>query len=551
MSNTIKNKQKERKSSVLNAILSSLAPFVSALLMFAYTKVVIQFYGDDLNGVSRLLVMILSYFSLVNGGISLFIISSLYSPIRNEEWDKVDSIISSANKYFKLSGLIFIFGGISLGTLIPFLVKSTEYINYSFLYAFSITLILPRFIDMFFNAKYVSVLYADNKRFIRVAIGLITSALTTLCAILFLILTRSNSHLKIITSNINGNQLTTKTLEGVDESKKWMLVYANLITFVAVIFNLIIYKILFYKRYNQITFASKDKFDFNFKKAIWTSLSLEFFTLVLFNTDEIVIALSSYSNDDSSSTLAQISIYAMYVGFANTFRVIIEGFIRSVKGYLGKVSEDPKKSLNKITFFSVMLSGVVLINGSIVTPFIVNTIFASKKTVGYFQPLLGAIVCLNTFLFVVRLPHVMVQEIDIQYKKLFWPSFIEAMLNLSLSLTLIWFFGIWGIVCATSIALVYRLVHNAIIDKKHFSKLYASNLLMILIFSASIFIGPSIMVGCHLGYNASLFDFINILIVIGLVNLFGVLALIAIINKFKPDLYKNIKNSIDNNLLKN
>ena len=131
---------------------------------FIIPKIVLTYFGSDVNGLVSSLNQFLSYITLVEGGISGVIIANLYKPLVDGNNEKLSSVIMTSDRFYKKIGYIFIIYSIVLAIIYPVIFKQ----EFSYIYVATLTIILSinLLIQYMFSLTLKNLLTADKKTYI-------------------------------------------------------------------------------------------------------------------------------------------------------------------------------------------------------------------------------------------------------------------------------------------------------------------------------------------------------------------------------------------------
>ena len=119
-----------RKTTLLNIVTSFASQIFYIVYNFLMLPLVAVTYGSAINGIVQTFTQIISYVQLVGAGISESALVKLYEPVRNNDEDKINNILSSCNKLFIRSGFFYIFGIVVISLVYPiFLNEIVSYID--------------------------------------------------------------------------------------------------------------------------------------------------------------------------------------------------------------------------------------------------------------------------------------------------------------------------------------------------------------------------------------------------------------------------------------
>ena len=130
--------KKKNRVTLLNIISNIILQITNIITWFIIPKMILAYFGSNVNGLVSSITQFLSYISLVEGGISGVVMASLYKPLVNNDTDKLSSVIRTSDKFYKRIGFIFVIYSILLGIIYPVIFKT----GFSYLYVFSLVIIL-------------------------------------------------------------------------------------------------------------------------------------------------------------------------------------------------------------------------------------------------------------------------------------------------------------------------------------------------------------------------------------------------------------------------
>jgi len=186
------------KITLLNMLSGLLLQFCTLVSGLIIPKIILTYFGSEVNGLVISLTQFLSYISIAEGGISGVISAYLYTPLVEKNSDKLSSVLSTADHFYKKIGLFTILYSIILASVYPFIVKT----GFSYLYIFSLTLILAFNLIMqyMFSLTQRSLLNADKRCYVVNILHSVLTIINVLMAIFIVKIFPSIHFLKIVSS---------------------------------------------------------------------------------------------------------------------------------------------------------------------------------------------------------------------------------------------------------------------------------------------------------------------------------------------------------------
>ena len=177
------NNNKTRKS-IGNAIASLSYILVNGLLGLVFVKFVITYFGSDYNGINSSATQLVNILLVLEGGFTLATNVALFSPIKNNDFDSINSILSATRKRFIIIGLVFLIAGVAFSFIYALLIQTeVYYFNIVTLFLMSI---IPNGINLLIAIKYKSLLLSNQKEYIISIFSLVTVLLGYVVSILLM-----------------------------------------------------------------------------------------------------------------------------------------------------------------------------------------------------------------------------------------------------------------------------------------------------------------------------------------------------------------------------
>lgn len=456
----MKNNGILKNTTVLNALMNLFYQLVTIASGFIIPRLILQTFGSETNGLVSSLNQFLNYIALLEGGISSVIIANLYKPIIDRDNEKISSVVKTAQSFFKKIAYIFLAYSIVLAIIYPIFSHS----NFSFEYVFALTLILSinLFVQYNFSLSWKQLLNADKKIYITSGIQIL---LMILNVSLFVILIK-------IFPNIHILKLAS-----------------------ALIFCLqpILYKIIIDKRYKINKLA---KVNNELIKDRWVGFGINLAAFIHVNTD--VTILTIFTN------LKVVSIYSVYSLITNGLRQltlsISTGIVPSIgQAYNKESTERLNELFNHYDFIICIITFFLFtIGGLLITPFVM--IYTNGiKDINYYQPIFGYLIIISEAIYCLKEPYVNLSYAAKKFKNIKKYAYIEAAINIVISLILVAKFQLIGIAIGTLIAMTYRTIFHVVYLKKNilfrpirifFKNIIIFGFVSILMILISIFINP-------------------------------------------------------------
>ncbi len=411
-----------------NASTSLLLQIITILSGFIIPKLILGTFGSEVNGLISSLNQFLNYVTLLEGGISSVILANLYKPLYERNMNKISAVVKTTQKFYKKLAIIFIGYTLILALLYPIIFS----VSFSYEYVFALTLILSIniFVQYNFSASWKLLLNADKKVYI---VSLIQIILIILNTILFAVLIKffPNIHfLKLVTAMVYLLQ---------------PLCYHR-----------------FVLKYYQIDKNVVE--DETLLKSRWDGFGISIASFIHKNTD--IALLTFFTN------LKVVSIYSVYNLVTNGLRLIITSFSAGIIPTMGHLyAKDNKEELNQLFSFYeyIIFFGTFFfftIGGMLITPFVL--LYTKNVTdVNYYEPIFGILLILSEAIFCIKEPFVNIAYSAGKFKEIKKHAYIEAILNIIISIVLVNLYGLIGVAIGTLIAMSYRTIYHILYLRKN------------------------------------------------------------------------------------
>lgn len=448
------------KQAFKNMIIGLLYEAILAISGILIPRFIILQYGSAVNGMIGSITQFLSIIALLKGGVGGVTRAALYKPLSIGDKDQIDSILKATQNFMNKIALIFSFGVMLLALTYYWIIGDS---HYSWSYCFSMVIILGigTFSQYFFGMTSQLLLQADQKNYVWCIFQSI-STLLNIIVTLFLVFTNQSIHLVKIGT--------------------------------AIIYSIspILLSMYVMRKYGINKQVQPNNHSINER---WKAFSYQIATYIHENTDVVLLTFFS--------TLSEVSVYNIYSLVINScVRRVIETSFSGFDPAIGDMwARGEKDNLNKIMiiyeYLSFTLSALLFSCTSVLILSFMKVYTSGVHDINYQRPLFSFVLIMAELLFCFRMPYYSIITALGKYKETAFGAVLEALINISVSVLLIWKLGILGVAIGTFVAMLFRLIymmsftHNKIL-KRDFCKLLKFILIslfqFIIIFSFSYFI---------------------------------------------------------------
>lgn len=405
---------------MLNSASSLVYQIITLICGFVLPRFFLSCYGSEVNGLVSSITQFLGFISLAECGVGAVVQSALYKPLANNDIQEISKIVVSSERFFKRIAYILIIYTAVLMAVYPLLTLD------SFDYLFTLILIfvisISTFAQYYLGMTYRLLLNADQLGFIQYTVHSVALVVNTVSCILLM---RAGASIQFV-------KLTTSVI---------FVAQPAILTAIAK------------KRYNidhKIRFVGEPI------KQKWNGLAQHIAAVILGNTDTVVLTLFS--------TLENVSVYAVYHLVVNGVKQIIISMTNGVRAMFGNMlangeKEELNRSFDKIEWlFHTLVTFVFSVTGILIIPF-VRVYTANITDAEYVVPTFAYMITFAQAAYCYRLPYYILVNAAGHYKQTQASAIIEAVINVAVSVVLVFKFGLVGVAVGTFAAMAYRTVY--------------------------------------------------------------------------------------------
>ena len=406
-----------RRRSFLNIVVGIISQIISIALGIIIPRLFLMSFGSEMNGFLNSIGQIFAYFTLLEAGMYGATLQALYAPIANSDKKEISSIMAATNRYYKKTGRLYLIAVLGLAVVYPLVISS----NIS-VWVMTVIILFngfPGVISYYFQGKFIILLQAEGKNYINTALSSIASTLISISKIIMLFLGCSIVKIQFTYLLIN-------------------------------IFKIIIIGIYISKNYKWVNLKEEPNYKaIEQKNAVFVNQICD---MVFRNTDTIILTIFS--------SLKVVSVYTMYTLLYSMIRTadyVAQGF-SFVMGQTFNRDRDRYIQLHDLYENYRMALVFALYNIALIFIIPFMELYTSGiKDINYldykvavlfsvFYVMTGARACCADLINYAQ-----------HFRKTQTRCIIEAAINLTVSIIAVIFWGIYGVLIGTIVALIYRM----------------------------------------------------------------------------------------------
>lgn len=417
--------EKRSKYSLMSGVLYQIINTSMGLIL---PYLFITSFGSETNGLLSSVTQLFVYLELLEAGVGTTTQQALYKPLAQGDKSGVSSILSATNLYYRRTGIVYGLLVIVLSFLYPLLVDSQ--ISYTTIFAVIFLQGIGAVCSYLFSAKYSILFKADGRIYVSNIILLVATVLRNA-----------------------GKIVAIKLGYGI------IVVQAANLAIILVQSLVIVWYAK--KKYVWLKIKEKPAFEAISQK---NSVLLQQIAWLAFNhTDILVLTIASRD-------LTLVSVYAMYMLVFEAIQNLIETAKNSFQFKLGWKSQKSHAEFREYfrkyeNYYLASTFALFSITSILITPFM--KIYTSAATdANYMMIGLPYLFLIMKLLYMLRGLGKQVIEAVGDFKKTQHVAIIETITNMVLSLVLVFFWGIYGVLIGTIVALLF----SAIAYLRHYNK---------------------------------------------------------------------------------
>ena len=419
------------KSASKNMIMSIVARVVSLLTGLIVQRYLLLAFGSTLNGLTTSINQAMAYLVLLEAGLGTASVQALYDPLASGNWEKISGIFTATGKeYKKISALFFSFL-LGISFLIPLAVSG----EVEFVTAGLLTLITggSYVISYIMGGKYKALLDADRKIYVLYILDSVS--VTASCVFRVVAL---NAGLGII--------------------------IVQLINLMCIAIKNAGYVIYVKVRYKKVNYKQKPDIKAIGKR--WNVLVHSIAGIVVNNTDVFILTLFG--------SLKIVSVYGIYnTVFGQLSSIVQTTFMQAPQSSFGRLfHSDRSKFESAFELYEFFLSFILFLVCSIALVMILPFVEIYTKGVvdtNYIDSILPILFTLILLMNQIRIPSLITINVAGHFKETQWGAIVEALINISVSLSLFFFtdLGLYGLLIGTVCSYIFRTTDVILYTHRH------------------------------------------------------------------------------------
>ena len=429
------------KKALINTVSGLAYEVVAVICGLILPKLIIDGFGGSTNGVTQAITQFLSCIALMKAGVGGVTRAALYKALANHDIRKISAIVKATSNFMKKIATIFlvlmVLFAVGFGIYMRDFADENSRLDFWFTASLVVIISIGTFGEYFFGFTYEMLLNADQRQCVFSIIRIFTTILNTVVAVILI-----NSGFEI----------------------HWVKLGSALVFLI----NPIAINLYAKKKYKFVKDVEPDK---SALKQRWDALGHEVANFVNTNTDIMVLTLCL-------GQTAIVSVYTTYNMIILGMRKLINNFINGFGAAFGNMYARKEFELMEKNFriYELIVFSLVSVLYSVMTVMFVSfaVLYAEHDKEGmtylYDQPVFAMIISLAGAFSCIRIPYQNIVTVAGHFKQTRNGAFMEAILNIIISVSCVFAFGLVGVAVGTLAANLFRTIQYVLYMSKNVLK---------------------------------------------------------------------------------
>ncbi len=420
-------KSRSRKF-MLNGMLSFMLQIVTMICGLILPRMILLRFGSTINGTISSISQFLGFITLLQGGVGTVARYAFYKPLANQDFNAISVAYKTVSDFYRKFAVIFIAYMFILSLIYP--IFSHTKLNYWHVSSLVVIIGFASVFEFFFGQASLNLLFSAQKGYIYSVIQIICILFSTVISIILLKLGCSIQLIKLGGSFM----FLIRPIAMYLIVKKWMKLKKDVIP----------------------------------DKSILAQKNAAFVRHIAFyiHTSTDVMVLTLFSN------VLWVSVYTVHYYVTGSLSNLVSSILGNTEAVYGDIiAHNDKKELSRsIPIYDLLSKFITCICFftcmTLISQFI-SIYTANVNDINYYQPLFAILLVISELIYCMGLTYQNIYIAAGHINKTQWIAVGEAVINLIVSILLVWKFGIVGVTIGTVLAMIYKSFANIIYMKKN------------------------------------------------------------------------------------
>ena len=411
-----------------NLVIGIFYQMITVVCGLILPRIILVHFGSEYNGITAAITQFLAVIELLKGGIGGVTKAALYKPLSEHDNHMISVIIKTTGTYMRKVTSVFVLFILAFAAGYPLILRS----SFSWFFVFTLILIIGigTVMQYYFGITYQLLLMADQKTYVVYIIQIISTLLNTLMVVVIVRYTKSIHLVKLVSASA-------------------YCLIPLLLT-------------MYCRSHYEIDKTVEENNDLIGQR--WDAFGQEVARFINTNTDAMVISVIIGLNE--------VSVYSVYNAVIGGLRRILVVFFHGFEAAFGDMyargeKELMEKSLRAYEVILFSISSVLFATTMVMFLPYVELYTKGVNDTQYLLPAFAAVMVLTGVFDGFKMPYESIIWAAGMFKESKKASYIEAIINIVISITLTFKIGILGVAIGTAVTYLYKATWDAIFLSKN------------------------------------------------------------------------------------
>ena len=440
---------------VKNTLATGLLQIITMISGFIIPKIMLVFFGSEVNGIVTSVTQFISYLTLLEAGLSGATIFSLYKPIAAHDTYAVNRILVAAKNLYYKTGHVFSCTVVLCAAIYPFFIHTTK-LDYGELVCLFCILGVNGVLEFYTLAKYRALLTADQKTYV-ISLASIVQVVINIAIVVIL------------------------SFEGCS------IVVVRGVAVLAIFVRTYILWIYCRNHYKFLDFSVLPNNDAMRQR--WDALYLQILGAI-HQGAPILIATFFL-------TLLDVSIYAIYnlviIGLNSLLGIFMTGLTAGFGDLIARKEQKAfQKAFREFEFlYNLTITIIYTTMLFVYLPFI--GVYTKGSDISYIYPVFAFLMIVNGYAYNIKNPFGMLVISAGKYKETRIPTTIQGTIELVGGIVLSLILGLNGLVLGSILSNLYRDIEFLFFSPKHLTHTSAVHTIWLWLVNTVLFVLAAIL----------------------------------------------------------
>lgn len=414
------------KKNIATSLFLQVITFICGIIV---PRLMIKTFGSELYGTTTSISHFLAYITLVEGGVAGVARAALYKPLASGNMERISAVISEIKRFFRIVAAIFLAYTLVIAVFYKGIAK-TDVIDWFSTFCLVLIISMGTMAQYYFGITNTILLNADQRTYVTNIVSTITIVVNTLVIILAIKL-------------------------------GFNILFVKLASSVVFVVKPIVFYLYVRRKYKIINVPQSSTPALRQK---WSALGQHIAYFLHSNTDVVILTIFV--------DLKSCAVYSVYNMIISSIRKVVSSFSGGMESVFGNMyaNEETDHLKDVFSYYDTLISVMATIffstTGVLIIPF-VKLYTANIEDANYIVPMFALFIVLAEYVYCLRMPYHQLTMATNSFVQTRMAAYGEAVINIVLSIGLVFRFELAGVALATFIAVSFRMIFYAVYLSKN------------------------------------------------------------------------------------